>query len=94
MKWLKLKGSSAFKVEWISSSHISVNFCLIFKNYVSKSKLSFFYQTKHIPFIYLVLKLCNAYAMLCTFFGTPSIKIFFPLNGELVSSYEHKGILP
>ena len=44
MKWLKLKGSSGFKVV---------------------------YQTKHISLIYLISKVSNAYAKLCTVWGTP-----------------------
>ena len=48
MPRLKLNKSSGFKVECIlsSSSQNSVNFCSIFKDNVSKSKLKFFLSTE------------------------------------------------
>ena len=61
---------------------ITVNFCSIFKNKVSKSKLKFFYPTKHNLFIYLVSKLNNTCTKLCTFLGHP-----------VVSSYKQRDLV-
>ena len=52
-----------------SSSQNSVNFCSIFKNKVSKSKLKILLKdkdTEHHLFIYLVSKLNNTCTKLCT----------------------------
>ena len=54
-----------------SSSHNSLNFCLICKNWMSKSKLSFLLS--HLTYFVNISgsKLNNTYAKLCTIFGTP-----------------------
>ena len=67
---------------WSSSSHNTVNFCSIFKNKVSKSKLKPFPCSS-----YLVSRLNTTRTKLCTFWDTPQPVFWSQVEYKIVRFY-------